>query len=167
MSAQAEKASFSPIKILKSKPGSKELRDNQKKLSQELTSKLILLDQNHKSEKETEAESDNITTLFFSKKNKSSSPCKKSLKFKDLIVETENEEDDVNMELPLLIKTRKRKFTATNTQITQGEILTLKKIAKKEKPSKNVNIIDKNKIIVEERANSNISELTSKFFCCL
>ena len=167
MNSQTEQESITPIKILKSKPGSRDGVDNQKKLSQDLSSKIKLFDKNHKSEKETEAESDNIAALFFSKKNKSTGPCI-NLKFKDLIVESDNEDDEGNLELPLLLKLRKRRYTSTNTQISQGGILTLKNIAKKEHIQKNFEVIDKNKIIIEERANSNnLSDLKSKFLCCL
>ena len=164
MNSQTEQDSITPIKILK---GSRDGVDTQKKFSQDLSSKIKLFDKNHKSEKETEAESDNIATLFFSKKHKSTGPCI-NLKFKDLIAESDNEDDDGNLELPLLLKLRKRRFTATNTQISHGGILTLKNITKKEHIQKNFEVVDKNKIIVEERANSNnLSDLRSKFLCCL
>ena len=68
------------------------------------------------------------------------------------------------MELPLLLKLRKRRFTATNTQISHGGILTLKNITKKEHIQKNFEVVDKNKIIVEERANSKFKWFKIKIF---
>lgn len=167
MNTQNEKE-ITPIKILKSKPGSKNGKNSQKRRSQILPSEIKVYNQVRKSEKETELESgDNITNLFFSKKNKSSSPCKKCLKFKDLIVESKDEEDDCNLELPLSIKLGKRRYSAINPKITEGQIIILKNIAKKEQNEKIDNAIDKNKIIVEEKTKTTLSDLKSKFFCCL
>ena len=67
MNAQTEQESITPIKILK---GSRDVIDTQKKFSQDLSSKIKLFDKNHKSEKETKAESDNIATFFFQKNTK-------------------------------------------------------------------------------------------------
>ena len=71
------------------------------------------------------------------------------------------------MELPLSIKLGKRRYSAINPKITEGQIIILKNIAKKEQNEKIDDAIDKNKIIVEEKTKTTLSDLKSKFFCCL
>lgn len=169
-------------KIITIKKNNSNLK-NKKKNSENLMNKINFL---NKPEKETEKETSinsntNIsTTLFFSKKHKSSEPPIKIMKFSDLIVESRNEEeedDDDNLELPLLIQVKKKEFNLKHISMNRTEAVNIDKNKAKNEDKKveedkkikeivKEEVFEKNKVIVAKKRKSSIDIIKKKFFCC-
>ena len=150
-----------------------EMKFNPKRKSDNIIEKsnLLLLHKKTNSFADTSGESDNIEN---SEKNIIHKIPKKKricIKFKDLVVESEKDDDDNHLELALLIKKRQKYKNNEKIQITKcNEIIIFNKKEKKEINNKQKYNIEKsvNKVILGEQNEENIilKKIRRKLICC-